>query len=81
MCQCEMTRSQKRNVIEVDLQHKPRQSGVNLKRDHEDVLLTSSVTQLETIVLQKPLKTTTELRGLSPRANYTDRETAACRRS
>jgi hypothetical protein len=26
-------------------------------------------------------KTTKELCGLSPRANYTDRETAACRRS
>jgi hypothetical protein len=76
-----MTRSQKRNVIEVDLQHKPRQSGLNLKRDHEDVLLMSSVAQLETFMLQKFLKTKTKLRGLSPRANYTDRATVACRRS
>jgi hypothetical protein len=27
------------------------------------------------------LKLETKLRGLSPQANYTDRETAACRRS
>jgi hypothetical protein len=30
---------------------------------------------------QPSLKTKTKLRGLSPRANYTDRATAACRRS
>jgi hypothetical protein len=29
----------------------------------------------------KGLKTKTKLHGLSPRANYTDRATAACRRS
>jgi hypothetical protein len=32
-----------------------------------------------TLLLYRPLKT--KLHGLSPRANYTDRATAACRRS
>jgi hypothetical protein len=31
--------------------------------------------------MKRKLKTKTKLHGLSPRANYTDRATAACRRS
>jgi hypothetical protein len=34
-----------------------------------------------TVILLGTLQTLTKLHGLSPRANYTDRATASCRRS
>jgi hypothetical protein len=42
-------------------------------------LLTFSLKNLSSRVLSKNVKK--KLHGLSPRANYTDRATAACRRS
>jgi hypothetical protein len=44
-----------------------------------DTRATGCITQQ--LSLQNILKTGTKLCGLSPRANYTDRATAACRRS
>jgi hypothetical protein len=37
--------------------------------------------ELMSVLLSRPLKQKKKLHGLSPRANYTDRATAACRRS
>jgi hypothetical protein len=44
------------------------------------ILLTSTLCK-DPIFKKRKSKKKTELRGLSPRANYTDRATAACRRS
>jgi hypothetical protein len=41
-----------------------------------------SIVPQQTTLLRAPIMTeTNKLRGLSPQANYTDRKTAACRRS
>jgi hypothetical protein len=43
--------------------------------------LTHSLQRKETVVTLETKKKKTRLRGLCPRANYTNRTTAACRRS
>jgi hypothetical protein len=47
-----------------------------------EVVIEKSVNLMDTVIkCFRVINKTNKLRGLSPRANYTDRATAACRRS